>query len=255
MPPPREGPRPASASNTPSFVSRLVNLDTHATGLRLRPNQRIPLGPAEDAVIYAIRSGVLLSRAALPECPTPFLGLHYSGDIVSTSSIPAFPERSLVAATQAEIWRLKSKTLAELMADDPQLALAYDHQRNLQCARAALHTTALGALDGHQRLAAFLIELARQIGTPVGAHISLDLPLSRVEIAQYLSLNADTLSRIMSRFKNEGLVGQTSRHKLILQDWKALIAHCPIADAILALHREKPATAVAQPHPRLGRID
>jgi len=66
------------------------------------------------------------------------------------------------------------------------------------------------------------------------------LPISRTEIAQYLALNADTLSRLMSRFKTDGYISQKSRHQITLRDWRAIANLCPITPALLALDRHRP---------------
>jgi len=120
------------------------------------------------------------------------------------------------------------------------LLMAYDRQRDRQQARAMLHTVILATLDGPQRLAAFLTEMALEVGVSAGTAVSIELPLSRTEIARYLALNADTLSRLMSRFKADGLVSQKSRHQITLRNWRALCDLCPIAPAILAIERNRP---------------
>jgi CRP-like cAMP-binding protein len=94
----------------------------------------------------------------------------------------------------------------------------------------------LGGLSGEQRVASFLIELALRLGTPGGSGISFDLPLSRTDIADHLALNADTLSRIMSRLKTRGLIAQTGRTRAVIPDWTRLCELTPVADTVLALH-------------------
>jgi CRP-like cAMP-binding protein len=107
-------------------------------------------------------------------------------------------------------------------------------------ARASVHTSALATLEGPQRLAAFLIEMALEVGTAAGPTVAIELPLSRTEIAQYLALNADTLSRLMSRFRADELISQKSRHQIALRNWRAVADLCPITPALLALERNRP---------------
>jgi DNA-binding IclR family transcriptional regulator len=66
------------------------------------------------------------------------------------------------------------------------------------------------------------------------------LPLSRTEIAQHLALNADTLSRLMSRFKADGLITQKSRHQIALRNWRAIADMCPVSAALMAIERNRP---------------
>jgi DNA-binding transcriptional regulator YhcF (GntR family) len=62
------------------------------------------------------------------------------------------------------------------------------------------------------------------------------MPLSRNEVAEYLALNADTLSRIMSRLVRENVLARSSRAQITIRDLDALKAHCPLSDAVTALH-------------------
>ena len=88
---------------------------------------------------------------------------------------------------------------------------------------------------------------------PGAAGVAFELPLSRTEIADYLALNADTLSRIMSRLKGRGLVARTGRDRALVADWDGLCAMSPLAGALAAAHggvpakREKPARTGANP--------
>lgn len=176
----------------------------------------------------------------MPGQPAEYFGLNYSGDFIYSSAVPAFSERLLAAASPAEVWRFRAKPFSQALSGNPDLAVRVEKARSRQLARAALHQASLGTLDGPQRFAGFLIEMARETGVAAGPAIAIELPLSRVEIAHYLALNADTLSRLMSRMKSDGLITQKSRHCITLRDWKAVAALCPIAPALLAIESSRP---------------
>jgi CRP/FNR family transcriptional regulator len=223
-----------------AFLSRLAAIEGQATPLRLRQRQRITLAPAQEDLVFAVQSGVLMSRLGMPGNDTGLITVYFPGDVIVAGGFPCLAERTLVAATPSETLRLKSKPLMRLLASDQDLLAAYDRQRDRQQARAMLHAVILATLDGPQRLAAFLTEMALEVGVSAGTAVSIELPLSRTEIARYLALNADTLSRLMSRFKADGLVAQKSRHQITLRNWRALCDLCPIAPAILAIERNRP---------------
>ncbi len=236
---------PAAMQRAPgAFLARLAAIGAasplQATPLKLRPRQRIPLAPAQDDLIFALQSGVVSARVGMTNSAAGLITLYFPGDVISVGSIPCFNERILVASTTAEVMRFKSKQFVRLLGSDPELLAAYDRQRDRQLARAAIHAANLATLDSPQRLAAFLIEMTLEIGIPSGTAISIDLPLSRTEIAQHLALNADTLSRLVSRFKADGLIAQKSRHQLSLKNWPAVASMCPLTPALLALERNRP---------------
>lgn len=227
-----------------SFLSRLANLGTEtpiqSTPLKLRARQRITLAPAQDDLIFAVQSGVITSRTAMATSTAGLITLYFPGDVMTAGAVPCFTERTLVAATAAEVLRFKSKPLIRMLTSDADLLAAYDRQRDRQLARAGIHAAVVATLDGPQRLAAFLIEMALEVGIASGTSIAIELPLTRTEIAQYLALNADTLSRLVSRFKADGLMTQKSRHQVSLKNWRAIADMCPVTPALIALERNRP---------------
>lgn len=62
--------------------------------------------------------------------------------------------------------------------------------------------------------------------------------MSRNDIADYLALNADTLSRIMSRLKARGLIAQTGRSRIVVPNWKSLCEESPVAGTLTALQAQ-----------------
>ena len=79
-----------------------------------------------------------------------------------------------------------------------------------QLARQAIHAATLGQFDCEQRVAILFVELALRTGVSTASGgVAFDLPFNRKDIADYLGLNPDTLSR-MSRLKAAGLIGQSS---------------------------------------------
>ena len=87
------------------------------------------------------------------------------------------------------------------------------------------------------------------------AHVSLRADKTRTaasglllatDVADYLALNADTLSRIMSSLRQRGLLVQSSRGRILVPVWEGLRALTPIAGAI-ATRQTKMATQDGMP--------
>lgn len=237
----RAAPGPSAGKTEQDLFCPASADELQPTVFRMQPHQRIVLGGKTDEYVYAVLSGIIISRATLANSGVTHIDLNHSGDIVRLSTMPSLGERSLVAGTTAEVWRMKPAALSAYLAADPDRIARYQIDRERQLAAQLLRTTSLATMEGPERFAGFLLDMAQRIGIRNGAAIALDLPLSRTEIAQYLALNADTLSRLMSRLKAEGLVSQKSRHQIVLRDWRALAAQCPLSPAILALERPRPA--------------
>ena len=87
----------------------------------------------------------------------------------------------------------------------------------------------LGRLDGMERVCLFLADMTWRTGreTPEGWRVRL--PLSRVDIADYLGLNPETVSRILGRVKQARLVTFLSPTEVLVPDLAALQRRTPLA--------------------------
>ena len=68
-----------------------------------------------------------------------------------------------------------------------------------------------------QRIAAVLLKLAEKLGEVTHEVVLIQMPLSRVNLAQMTGTTTETASRIVSQFQKEGLV-RTGRQWIAITD-------------------------------------
>ncbi len=230
----RRAPPNLAASLDPDAAA-LGRLKSLAQVQRFRRRQRYSLGGTSG--ILVVRSGVLaITSGASPENST-IVELLYPGDILSMDLMAPLPAIALSASIAAECWKFTAQAFAAEIARDGALANHVVECLHAQRARLQLHVAILATLMSEQRVAALLIEAVCRVGNVNDSDITFDLPWSRVEVADYLSLNADTLSRIMSRLSQAGIITRLSRSQLALRRWNEIVAMCPLAESVLALHK------------------
>ena len=84
--------------------------------------------------------------------------------------------------------------------------------------RVRRHTLLL-ARDGRERMANFLLEMSKRLDNSDVVH----LPMSRQDIADYLGLTIETVSRTVTRFQAEGIIAlPSSSRQVVLCDRSAL---------------------------------
>jgi len=89
---------------------------------------------------------------------------------------------------------------------------------------AEAHMFRLGRQSALQRVAAFLVEIEARLGRRRG---SLELPMSRRDIADYLGLSIETVSRSMTKLQSRRAVDLFDSRRLVLDQKKldAMIEH------------------------------
>jgi CRP/FNR family transcriptional regulator len=65
----------------------------------------------------------------------------------------------------------------------------------------------LGSMTAEERVAMFLLDLSRRFAARGLSASELNLRMGLEEIASYLGLTLETVSRSLSRFQDEGLIG------------------------------------------------
>lgn len=86
----------------------------------------------------------------------------------------------------------------------------------------------LGRKTAREKIASFLTILARRAAkaadTIATGRMTIDLPLTREAMADYLGLTLETVSRQMSALKNEGLIALGGKRRVEIPDLQHLIA-------------------------------
>jgi CRP/FNR family transcriptional regulator, anaerobic regulatory protein len=217
-------------------ASPLAKLVRHAQSYRLRRRQAVPASSPDS--VFFIRAGVVAAESSAVPTSRSIVELLYPGDMIAGALTPQTPGVNYITMSATELWRIPANTLKSEMAADPAIADAIFLRLNQQRARMQLHITMLAGLPSDQRVAALLLQAAYRLGTNIGGAYAFDMPLSRNEVAEYLALNADTLSRIMSRLVREGVLAKSSRAQITVRNMDALKANCPLAELIASLHAD-----------------
>lgn len=87
-------------------------------------------------------------------------------------------------------------------------------------ARIQAHLLLLGRRNANEKMASFLLELAERQGGDGVVH----LPMQRADIADYLGLTFETVSRVLRVFKERGIVSLPSVDRIMVLDFDALDA-------------------------------
>jgi CRP/FNR family nitrogen fixation transcriptional regulator len=169
--------------------------------------------------VYQVKTGAARSYKLLSDGRRQIGAFHLVGDIfgLENSSEHRFTAEAIVDTTVRLIKRRSLELVAESDAMVARNLLSMT-TNNLQ--HAEDHMLLLGRKTSLERVAAFLIEMDRRL-TAAGV---LALPMCRRDIADYLGLTLETVSRALSRLHELGILGfiGNNQRQIVLLDRQQL---------------------------------
>ena len=169
--------------------------------------------PAE--YVYQVKSGAVRSYKLLSDGRRQIGAFHLAGDIfgLENGGEHRFTAEAIVDTTVRLIRRQSLEIVAE---NDAMVARNLLSMTTSNLQHAEDHMLLLGRKTSLERVAAFLLEMDKRL---TAADI-MALPMSRRDIADYLGLTLETVSRVLSRLHELGtlgFVGNTQR-QIVLMD-------------------------------------
>jgi CRP/FNR family transcriptional regulator len=167
--------------------------------------------------LYVVKTGSIKTFAPSSDGGEQVLGFHLPGEIIGLDAIDneAHVCSAKVLETSA-ICEIPFHRLEELSASIPSL----QHQMFRLLSKEISHDTdmllLLGKKSAEERLAAFLVSMSRRLAQRGLSSTDFYLSMSRHEIGNYLGLAVETVSRLFTRFQDEGLVRVDRKHVELL---------------------------------------
>jgi CRP/FNR family transcriptional regulator len=178
-------------------------------GSRLKLKKGDALYRAGDSFhsLYAVRLGSLKTTVLAEDGREQVSGYHMLGDIIGLDGIGT--ERhgcQAVALEDTEICVLPFERLEDLARDVPQLQHNLHLFLSREISRDHNIMLLLGSMRAEERLAVFLLNLAERYRRRGYSSTEFVLRMTREEIGSHLGLKLETVSRLFSRFHEEGLI-------------------------------------------------
>ena len=207
----------ASPSNRPRFLGELGSrsqAEIVLSEFKYRRGAEI-FGEAEPAeYVYQVVDGAVRSYKLLSDGRRQIGAFHLIGDIFGLENGGAhrFTAEAIVDTT---VRLAKRVSLAHIAETDVTVARDLLTMTASNLKHAEDHMLLLGRKTSLERVAAFLLEM----DTRLTASGVMALPMSRRDIADYLGLTLETVSRALSALENQGVLGflgQTQRQIVLL---------------------------------------
>ncbi|MBP7370351.1 MAG: cyclic nucleotide-binding domain-containing protein [Arenimonas sp.] len=180
-----------------------------------RENEHIFREGDEFNAIAAVRSGTVKTYIVDSQGNEQVLGFFLPGEVIGLNAIhhSKYPCNA-VALDTVMLCRFSFPKMALLASKMPGLQTQLFRLLSQDIGKAALLA---GDYSADQRMAAFLISLSRRYAARGFSAKRFHLTMSRTDMANYLRLAPETVSRVLRRFQVEGFIQVERREMEIIQ--------------------------------------
>lgn len=167
--------------------------------------------------LFAIRMGFFKTCVAAENGRDQVTGFQMAGEIVGLDGI--VNERhtcDAVAIEDSEVCVIPFGRIEELSREIRALQHHVHKIMSREIVREHGVMLLLGSMRAEERVAAFLLNLLQRLHARGCSQSELVLRMTRGEIGSYLGLKLETVSRIFSKFKEDGIIEVNKKHVRIL---------------------------------------
>ena len=205
---------------------QLVALSKHSIKHKSGAGKEL-VGEGEPAERYSnLLSGVVKLTKTLEDGRQQIVGLQFAPDFVGRP-FKAESDVTAEAATGVDLCSFPRAALERMMTEQPGLERRLLQQTLKQLDQAREWMVVLGRKTAAERVASFLLMIARNIDPTASAdrhEATFDLPMSRTEIADFLGLTIETVSRQFTRLRAENLIRVEDNRHVTVRDLRLLAA-------------------------------
>lgn len=172
--------------------------------------------------LYQVKTGVLRLTRMLEDGRRQVIAFGYPGDIVGFPSAGRH-HTDCDALTDTCLRPLRRSAL-ESGDGAPEL-----HRELLQAALREIsamqdHFMMLGRKSAVEKVASFLGVLSRRVGVQAEGVVQFDLPMRRADVADFLGLTTETVSRTLTQLRKSGVIAIENVHTIVIRRPGALAA-------------------------------
>ena len=167
--------------------------------------------------LYAVRSGFVKTSVLLEDGRDQVTGFYMGGELIGMDGIGTEHHTcDAVALEDSEVCVIPFARLEDLSREVHALQHHFHKVMSREIVRDHGVMMLLGSMRAEERLAAFLVNLSQRFTARGYSPSEFYLRMTREEIGSYLGLKLETVSRVFSRFQDDGMVSVQQKHIRII---------------------------------------
>lgn len=179
----------------------------------------------DSLLVGNVIEGVLKLSSSSVEGRDQTLGIMFASDFIGRP-FGKTTDHSIVALTDAKICTFPRAAFDDFARDHPDLEHRLLQRTLTELDRTRQWMMLLGRKSATERVSAFLLEMANRLADNDNdaGPIRFALPFGRQEIGELLGLTIETVSRQITRLREDGVIDTPDRRSIVVLDRDALEA-------------------------------
>lgn len=202
-----------------SALDAVEQIDVAAIAITVgfAPRQTIIYEGDPGEFVFSVTAGTAMAYKLLADGRRQVTGFLMEGDFLGLAPRGAYVY-SVEAITPATLCRYPRAALDTLCRKYPRLEERMFRGVLDELVLAQDQMLMLGRQSAQERVAALLIHLSDRTLQHGGAPDPIDLPMTRTDIADYLGLTTETVSRTVTEMKRDGLIAMERPDRIAIRD-------------------------------------
>ncbi len=179
-------------------------------------------GNAADA-FYLVEEGVIETNHIHGDGKVYIQQFLYPGDFFGEGVLydqPLYPYGAM-ARESSVVWKIPKNKLDEMIDANPELRAEMNSVLGVKLDQAYYKSLCIAGEKVERRIACILLEAIQERGIGDNFGITIDTPLTNRDIAGLVGSTEETVSRVMSKLKKEGVI-LTNGRNLVVQNPEGL---------------------------------
>jgi CRP/FNR family transcriptional regulator len=192
--------------------------------------------------LFQVEKGVLRLCRLMSDGRRSIIGFAYPGDVIGIAVRDVYAY-SAEAVSECELLRFSTLVIRQAMERSSAFTRQMLVHVSSELCAAQDQMLLLGRKTATERVASFLLALAQKQAPGARPSNTVDLPMPRPDIADYLGLTTETVCRIFTKLKQAGILCLPSAHLVKLIDGEALRRLAEDSESLAVSSAGQPRTA------------
>ncbi len=199
------------------------SLDEVGTTVTFARNETIFNEGDSAKYAYKLVSGAVRLCKLLADGRRQITDFYLDGEMFGFLDLDSY-DFSAEAITNVVLIRYARSHVRRLEEEDGAFRREMTSMLHQRLSRTHTLLVMLGRQTVKERISSFLIQMAERLEGDAEDGASIDLPMGRQDIADYLGLTIETVCRALSEFKRAGVIAVPTTHQIVVNDIEVLRA-------------------------------